>query len=620
MSPRYVLGLNKYDHDVSAVLLRDGVPVAAVCKERLTREKNAGGPPDVAAGYCLRAAGIRLGDVDLVVQNSYALSVPELEHDLLSRVHALHLAADERELALRSPLFLNPDAVTISHHLAHAYSAFAPSAFEEGAVMVVDGVGSHRRDVTEPIPAGDTGHETDRESESYYVFRGTEIECVGKQWLRATPSTLSEDFTKMPGLGAMYSRVSEYVFGHWNKCGEVMGLAAFGGPRDDLPPLMGVRDGTTWTVRHWPPFLRNPWVAPDDPSLDADAIRAAWEASPHMQEWRDLAWRVQTDLEDALLARARWLHEKTGMKRLVIAGGVALNCVANARIATETPFEEVWVQPAAGDSGISVGCALYGELAVLEQPRSWVMGTDGLGVTYGDDVIDGVVRHRLFRPFLKVQVSDDVARDTARLLADGNVVGWLQGGSELGPRALGQRSILCDPRDPAAKERLNARVKHRQAFRPFAPVVPEEVADDWFEPGPLSTHMLFVRRIRPDRLETIPAVAHVDGTARLQTVVAEHRPELHALLRAFGDLTGVPVLVNTSFNVKGEPIVETPLDAFFCFLGTDMDVLVLGDRIVTKRLWNARVRRIVKSIQNRLAAAGDPAFLRSDRPIDKQSG
>jgi len=607
VSPHHVLGLNKYDHDVSAVLLRDGVPVVAICKERITREKNAGGAPDVAAGYCLKAAGIRLADVDVIVQNSYALNVPELEQDLLSRVHSLHMRPDERALVMASPLFRNRDAVTISHHLAHAYSAFAPSPFDEGAVMVIDGVGSHRRDVTETIPTSDTGHAADRESESYYAFRGTELECVGKEWLRVTPGTLSEDFTKLPGLGAMYSRVSEYVFGTWNKCGEVMGLAAYGGPRDDLPPLLGVRDDRTWAVAMWPEWLANPWVPPQDDGLSRAEEQAAWEASPHQQEWRDLCWRVQTDLEDALLERARRLHEQTGMKRLVIAGGVALNCVANARIVAETPFEEVWVQPAAGDSGIALGCALYGELAVAGRPRRYAMGTDGLGVTYSASDVDAALATRFVSSCVRSRRVDDVATETAKIVAAGKVVGWFQGGAELGPRALGQRSIVCDPRSTEAKRRLNATVKHRQAFRPFAPAVPEELADEWFEEGPESSHMLFVRSIRKDKLAQLPAVAHVDGTARLQTVVREHRPEFHALLEAFGRATGVPVLVNTSFNIKGEPIVETPLDALLCFLGTDIDVLVLQDRIVEKRALPARLRRFLVEL-HKASDDKDPGF------------
>jgi carbamoyltransferase len=599
--PRYVLGLNKYDHDVSAVLLKDGVPVVGVCKERITREKWAGGPADLAVGYCLKTAGVPLGAVSHIVQNCYALAIPELEHDLLSRPHALHMPYDEREFALKSPLFLNPRAVTISHHLAHAYSAFAACPFDEGAVMVVDGVGSHRRDLTEAIPSDDTGHACDRESESYYVFRGTEIECVGKAWLPVTAGVLSDDFTKLPGLGAVYSRVAEYVFGHWNKCGEVMGLAPYGRPRPDIPPLMGVRGGRTWALTPWPDLLNHPWTVPDEgPAPD-------WEKSPHVQEWKDLAWRVQQDLEDALLERARELHAETGMKNLVMAGGVALNCVANGRIAKETPFERVWVQPAAGDTGIALGCAYYGELVLAKEPRRHVMKTDFLGRHYTDDEIDAAIAERPFGPFLRTRRVDDVASETAKALARGQVVGWFQGGAELGPRALGHRSILADPRPAAAKDKLNARVKFRQAFRPFAPAVLAEKSDEWFEPGPPSPHMLLVRRVLPDKASKIPAVVHVDGTARLQTVAADDDPLFHALIAAFEKETGVPVVLNTSFNLRGEPIVETPHDAVMCFLSTEMDVLVMGNRVVEKRSAFRPLKRFLFELSRaqRAATVGD---------------
>ena len=599
--PRYVLGLNKYDHDVSAVLLADGVPLAGVCKERLTREKWAGGAPDVAVGYCMKAAGIRLKDVAHVVQNCYALPVPEMEQDLLSRTHALHLPSEEREFALKSPLFRNPRAVTISHHLAHAYSAFAPSPFDEGAVMVVDGIGSHRRDVTETLPAGDSGHPCDRESESYYVFRGREISCVGKSWLPVTASVLQDDFTKLPGLGSMYSRVAEYVFGHWNKCGEVMGLAPFGRLRGDLPPLLGVKDGVTWALTSWPDWLCHPWTVPEDGPVPN------WESSPHLQEWKDLCWRVQHDLEEALLVRARELHAKTGMRNLVLAGGVALNCVANGRIQRETPFERIWVQPAAGDTGISVGCAYYGELVLADEPRRFAMRTDFLGRTYTGEEIDAAIAERPFAPFLRVRRVADVAAETARALAKGQVVGWLQGGSELGPRALGHRSILADPRPAAAKDRLNARVKGRQAFRPFAPAVPVEKASEWFEDGPPSPHMLLVRKVRADKVAKVPAIVHVDGTARLQTVAAQDDPLFHALLCAFERETGVPVLLNTSFNLRGEPIVETPHDALHCFLSTEMDLLVLGDRMIEKRSAFRPLKRFLFELSRaqRAATVGD---------------
>ncbi|MCG3135377.1 MAG: Decarbamoylnovobiocin carbamoyltransferase [Planctomycetes bacterium] len=577
MSPRLVLGINKYDHDVSAALLRDGVPAAAIAKERISRVKYDGGLPDVAVGYCLKAAGVKFDEVGRIVQNSYALAIPELEQDLLSRVHALHLPDDEREILERSPLFRNPGAATISHHLAHAYSAFACSPFEEGVVLVVDGIGSHRRDVTEALPPGDEGHPADRECESEYAFRGTELTCLRKSWLPVMPSVLNEDFTRFPGLGAVYSRVAEYVFHHWNKCGEVMGLAAYGAPDPAVPPLMGVRDGRTWALQHWPDLFRRPFIPGDGDD------RAKWESHPAQQEWRNLCRRVQEDLEDALLARARDLHRRTGATNLVLAGGVFMNCVANARIAREGPFRNVWVQPAAGDQGIALGCALYGELALERQPRRFVMTHDAFGRVYDDAAIDAALATKPWAPFLRVTKSADIAADTARALAEGKIVGWFQGGSELGPRALGHRSILSDPRSAAAKERLNARVKHRQAFRPFAPAVPIEHADEWFEPGPPSPAMTFVRRIRAHRLDRLAAVAHADGTARLQTVDAATEPLFHRLLLEFGKATGVPVIVNTSFNVRGEPIVETPEDALLCFLGTDMDLLVLHDRIVEKR-------------------------------------
>lgn len=586
MSTRYVLGMNKYDHDVSAVLLADGVPVVGVCKERITREKYASGAPDFAVGYCLKTAGIRLRHLSAIVQNSYAQAVSEIEHALLSRQHEYHLPDHERDIALASPLFMSDEVVTISHHLAHAYSAFAASPFDEGAVMIMDGVGSHRSDVMDAVD-GDEGHACDREAESYYVFEGTELTPVRKVWLPVAQGVLSDDFTRMAGAGAMYSRVSDYVFGNWNKCGEVMGLAPYGGPNDAIPRLIEYRDGATWVLERWPDQLRHPFVRNDEDE------HGGWETSEHMQHWRDLAWRVQDDLEQLMLARARELHERTGQRNLVLAGGVALNCVANGKLARETPFENVWVQPAAGDSGIALGCAYYGELQVLGQARSFVMRTDKIGQVYGDDEIDEALSTKPWSRLVSVRRSDDVARETAQALADGKVVGWYQGGAEFGPRALGHRSILCDPTDPEAKERLNARVKHRQAFRPFAPAVLAEKAEEWFEEGPASDHMLFVRTVRKDKAAQLPAITHVDGTARLQTVRKDEDAEFHALISAFEEIRGVPIVVNTSFNVKGEPIVETPEDALHCFLGTDMDLLVIHDRIVTKRRLFRRFHRLV---------------------------
>jgi carbamoyltransferase len=569
----YILGINAYDHDVSACLLRDGEIVVAIAKERIVRRKHATGFFQEAVDYCLDAAGISLDRVDLIVRNCYVLPVPAMERRLSHDDHPLYLNARERKLAQESPLFLSEDPrlAVCSHHLAHAYSAFAVSPFEEGAVMVVDGVGSYRDDVVEELPADDDAHPLARESESYYVFRGTEIETIKKVWMGPCKGLLSDEFYAMPGLGALYSRVSTYVFGDWDKCGEVMGLAPYGRPV--VAPLLTL-DGEDLAVPDWDASRQNPFRGLTD---------ARWEKSPHREEWEDLAWRVQEDLEQVLIARARWLHARTGQKRLCIAGGVGLNCVANGKLREETPFEEVFIQPAAGDDGVALGCACYGHLALRKEERTFAMHSAYLGREYDRFDVDEAFRPRTVRLATTRRKSEDVVEETARRLAAGAVVGWFQGRSEFGPRALGNRSILADPRGADMKDRVNRQVKHRQGFRPFAPAVPAERAADFFEGAAESPFMLLAKRVRTEMAGKIPAVVHVDGTARVQTVREEDNPRFHALLTAFGRRTGVPVLLNTSFNVRGEPIVEAPYDAMDCFLLTQLDLLVIHDWIVEKR-------------------------------------
>ena len=312
-----------------------------------------------------------------------------------------------------------------------------------------------------------------------------------------------------------------------------------------------------------------------------------------MRHWEDLAWRVQDDTENVLLARARWLRETTGAKNLCIAGGVALNCVANGRLARESGFEKVWIQPAAGDDGIAIGCAYYGYLEILKQRRSFVMDHSYVGKHYTDQDVDSALAKFLVRIQTTSVRSEDTCRDTATLLADQRVIGWFQGGSEFGPRALGNRSLLADPRKAGMKDILNKRVKHRQAFRPFAPIVLAERAKEIFEGEEDSPFMLLAKRVRPEWWDRIPAVVHVDGTARVQTVREQTNPVLYRLLREFEALTGVPVLVNTSFNVKGEPIVETPRDAVVCFLTTGIDNLILHDTLISKNALHKIVAPLV---------------------------
>jgi len=589
----YILGINAYDHDTSACLLRDGEIVAAIAKERLTRIKHDSGFYAEAVDYCLEAAGIELDRVDLVVRNTYVLPVPELERRLSHEVRPYYLTRRERRQAADSPLFLAPDGekiATCSHHLAHAYSAFAVCPFDEGAVMVVDGIGSYRSDALEPVPAADEAHALAREAESYYVFRGTELETVKKVFMGPSRALLNDPFYTMPGLGALYSRVSTYAFADWNKCGEVMGLAPYG--KNTTEPLVWLEKGGL-RFRDWDPGFRHPFHGPDD---------VAWERSPHLEEWRDLAWRIQDDTERVLLERARWLHERTGARNLCLAGGVALNCVANGRLLRESPFERIWIQPAAGDDGIALGCAYYGHLALRRRPRTFVMKHAYLGAEYDRFDDAEAMRPWSVRLVTRRTKTDDPVEGAAGILAGGGVIGWFQGRSEFGPRALGNRSILADPRDPAMKDRLNARVKFRQAFRPFAPVVLKEKAHEYFVGDEESPFMLLVKEVRPGARDRVPAIVHVDGTARVQTVTPEQNPRLHALLTAFERRTGVAVLLNTSFNIRGHPIVEMPMDAMDCFLYTGLDALVLHDWIVRKtwvhRVFTPAVRFLVRLRRN----------------------
>jgi carbamoyltransferase len=375
----------------------------------------------------------------------------------------------------------------------------------------------------------------------------------------------------MAGLGALYSRASTYIFGDWNKCGELMGLAPYGRP-NNAQPLMEMK-GDKLVVPRWTAELNRPYVTESGEK---------WDTSPSMKHWEDLAWRVQDDTEKVLLARANWLRETTGAKNLTIAGGVALNCVANGRVARESGFENVWIQPAAGDDGIAIGCALYGYIEILKQPRNFVMNHAYVGKKYSDREVDDASQRLLTRIQTTQVKSDNICRDTAKLLADQKVIGWFQDRSEFGPRALGNRSLIADPRKPEMKDILNSRVKHRQPFRPFAPIVLYERAKEVFEGEEDSPFMLIAKNVRPEWRDKIPAIVHVDGTARVQTVREDTNPMLYRLLKEFEALTGVPVLINTSFNVKGEPIVETPYDAVVCFMTTGADHLVLHDTLISK--------------------------------------
>ncbi len=567
----YVLGINAYDHDVSACLLRDGEIAFGITKERLTRQKHDTGFYQEVVDYCLAAEGITLDDVDLVVRNCYVLPVEDIERRL---VFQDDMEDGERRQAEKHPLYLTKSnkVISLSHHLAHAYSAFAACPFEDGVVMVADGVGNYCADIVEPGQLTENVNPLARESESYYRFSGSKLEPLKKVWLNPVRGFLSDEFYYMPGLGAMYSRVSSYVFADWNKCGEVMGLAPYGRP-NAWKPLIEIEADGELRFPEWGVAFNKPWLLGREPN---------WEASASMQHWKDVTWRVQDDTEKVLLARAHWLRETTGAKNLCMAGGVALNCVANGRIQREAGFDNLWIQPAAGDDGIAIGCALYGHLEILKKPRSFVMKHSYLGRPYKDEEARAAAGRHMIRLQTTSTRTDDICKESAKLLADGNVFAWFQGGSEFGPRALGNRSILGDPRRPDMKDKLNRRVKFRQAFRPFAPIVLAERVNEIFEGEYESPFMLLVSNVRPEWRDKIPGIVHVDGTARLQTVRQDTNERLYRLLKEFDALTGVPVLINTSLNIRGEPIVETPYDAVNCFINTGIDYLALHDTLISK--------------------------------------
>jgi carbamoyltransferase len=557
-----VLGISCFYHDAAACLVRDGELVAAAEEERFSRCKHDAGFPHGAIRYCLAEGGIAPGDLDYVVfyekplvkfERILAGYVATFPRSRVAFTRAMETWLTEKlwirptlrgELKYRGPVLFG------DHHVSHAASAFYLSPYDEAAIVTADGVGEW---TTTTIGHG----------------RGLDLELV-------------KEIRYPHSLGLLYSAFTTYL-GHEANEGEykVMGMAAYGEPRyyDQVRQLVQVaEDGSFQLDMRYFAYhatlqgvsrrfveLFGPPRAPDD-SLD--------------ERTADIAASIQKVTEDALVAIARHARELTGARHLVMAGGVALNCLANTRILREAGFDGVWVQPAAGDSGGAVGAALHLYHMVLRGPRRGPLRNAYLGPAYDNDAIQA---------FLESQEIDyerlaptEVARTTSALLAEGHVVGWFQGRMEFGPRALGARSILADPRDPRMKDLLNEKIKHREPFRPFAPSVLLDAADDYFDLGCPSPYMLFVADVRPEQRARIPAVAHVDGTARLQTVTPDENGRYADLLREFGQRTGVPVLVNTSFNVRGEPIVCTPAEAYNCFSHTDIDYLVLGDYLVSR--------------------------------------
>ena len=585
-----ILGLSAYYHDAAAALLIDGTIVAAAQEERFTRKKHDAGFPTHAVDYCLAQAGLRFEDVDHVA----FYEKPLLKFDRLLETYLAFAPSgfssfrrampiwlkeklfQDRELRRGLPGKYRRKIIYGGHHQTHAASAFFPSPFDEAAVLTLDGVGEW-------------------DTASFGVGRGNHIRLL---------RTLQFPHS----LGLLYSAFTYYC-GFKVNSGEykLMGLAPYGAPRyaeairkhvvqicDDGSLWMDMSyfnycQGLTMTSRKFDELFGGPPRQPETPITER-----------HM----DLAASIQAVTDDVILKAARHLHHETGLERLCMAGGVALNCVANGRLLREGPFTDIWIQPAAGDSGGALGAALHVWHQLLEHPRHVTSCDSMAGGWLGPSYDDATVRSYLESADAVYHAFDSdtsLCEYVTDLIARELVIGWFQDRMEYGPRALGARSILGDARSVRLQSTMNLKIKFRESFRPFAPVVLKDRAHEFFDlaPGTDSPYMLLVAPVRPERRvesradvtrgldrvkdarSDIPAVTHVDYSARIQTVDARHK-RFHTLLKTFERKTGCPVLINTSFNVRGEPIVCTPQDAYRCFMGTDMDVLVLERNVLLK--------------------------------------
>ncbi len=593
-----ILGISAFYHDSAAALVMDGRVVAAAQEERFTRQKHDARFPENAIAYCLAEAGLTADELTYVafyekplakfdrLLETYLGFAPSglrsfwqaMPVWLKEKLHLRHTMRRQLGIAAGTPILF------LDHHESHAASAFFPSPFDEAAILTLDGVG----------------------------------EWSTATWGRGAGHRLQLDqHLQFPhSLGLLYSAFTYYC-GFKVNSGEykLMGLAPYGRPvycdaiyREliDLKPDGSFRlqmryfnycQGLTMTHRRFHRLFGGP---PRRPESDLE------------QRHMDLAASIQAVTEEVMLRMARTVHRQTGLKYLVLAGGVSLNCVANGRLQREGPFERLWIQPAAGDAGGALGAALFVWHQLLEQPRTANPADAQHGSLLGPRYSSAAIRQLLNQRGLRYrQLSpEDLSEQVAGLLADGQVVAWFQGRMEFGPRALGARSILGDPRSSRMQATMNLKIKFRESFRPFAPAVLQEHAAEWFDlpSGRDSPYMLLVASLLPQhrlpltaeqgrlmaehpdlrqRLKvprsTVPAITHVDFSARLQTVDAERNPGFHSLLTAFHRLTGCPLLVNTSFNIRGEPIVCTPANALHCFQATDMDALVLEDCVLLKR-------------------------------------
>ncbi|MCL4814832.1 MAG: carbamoyltransferase, partial [Vicinamibacteraceae bacterium] len=585
-----ILGLSAFYHDSAAVLLVDGRVVAAAQEERFSRKKHDERFPTHAVEYCLREGGLAPADIDYV--GFY--DKPLLKFDRLIETYLAFAPAGFRSFATAMPVWVREKLFTArairkgvpgyrkrlvfaEHHMSHAASAFYPSPFDEAAILTLDGVGEWA-------------------TASAGVGRGRTVHLSHEQHFPHS-------------LGLLYSAFT-YFCGFKVNSGEykLMGLAPYGEPKYVdliLQRLVDLRDdgsfwmdmsyfnycqGLTMTSRKFDALFGGPPRAPESPLTEREM---------------DLAASIQVVTEEIMLRAARFLHAQTGLENLCLAGGVALNCVGNGRILREGPFKRLWIQPAAGDAGGALGTALWIWHTLLEQPREATREDAMQGAWLGPRFEEPAIRELLDRegvPYRHFETDEALCDYVTDLLAGEQVVGWFQDRMEFGPRALGARSIIGDARSRSLQSVMNLKIKFRESFRPFAPVVLHDRTSEYFElePGVESPYMLLVADVRPskrlpvddngargiDKLKQIrsvvPSITHVDYSARIQTVDAARHKRFHRLMKTFEDRTGVPVLINTSFNVRGEPIVCSPEHAWRCFVSTNMDALVLERFVVEK--------------------------------------
>jgi carbamoyltransferase len=551
-----VVGINR-TQDGSVAVARGRTSVYSLQKERLTRRKHHWGRlGDLPDRYLPRMAALR-EPVDLVVEC------------FSSDDEVKHIEAYHREVLDTLRFRGEPRIVTISHHLSHLYSAFPPSPFEVAAGMVVDGQGSPVRDFTESTIECGIGEETPPDllevSSFYRCERGRPPECFAKQlW--------DGDWDHPAGLGCFYYLLTRLMFTGEGSEGKVMGLAPFGDPAAFGLPELEV-DGHQV---HLPPE----WL---DVFAERERFSHFLGGPGSFTDCANLAAEGQRAFETALLQVTTWLYEETGTPDLVFAGGTALNCSANGRILREGPFRDLFIPPSAHDGGTALGCALYGLIECLDEPSGFRWTDDFLGPEPDPGAVDAAVQAVADDPGLVVERPPGLAAAAAELLDAGYVVAVHQGRSESGPRALGNRSIIGDARHPAMRDFINYRVKGREWFRPLAPLVLAGHASRIFDLDRPAPFMQLAIDVRPEHRAALPAITHVDGTARVQTVEPGNTPFLHALLTAFAERTGCPVLVNTSLNQKGDPLTETPEESLACLTRTEMHALVMAPYLIRKR-------------------------------------